>query len=169
LKVAKLESDASKLGQQVSKLQTELLSQSVDLDVLRHRLKLSTDRLSFLQKFEPESQKLKEENKLQNMKLQRMENCVKFNPSFLEGIETWDLKVLSNFTGLQDYSSIEILIKLYQYHGIGAKLKTLNTKFQTLLFLFKLRLDLSNRVLSVLFSTSESLCWIDIIYAHPYA
>jgi hypothetical protein len=116
---------------------------------------LATNQLSFYKVFEPENQKLKEE--IQELKRkQKVTPAEVLKAPFLEGIRGWGAETLSSFTGLQSFSSVEILIKLFASNAVGIRSNIMDSQCQAILFLMKLRLDLPNKVLATLFSVSSA-------------
>jgi DDE superfamily endonuclease/Helix-turn-helix of DDE superfamily endonuclease len=146
-----------KLKQDILESSQKIISLGVDVDVLKNENTKLKGKVSFYKKFEPETVELKA--KIRNLENLYRQTVLKKAQNFAFDIEKWDGTLISSFTGFQSWSSIRFLIEAFQLQGLNykyANVLCLSLKDQIVLFLMKLRLDLSNNVLSKLFNISTA-------------
>ena len=140
-----------------------IISIDVDKAVLQNQNRKLEESVNFYKKFELDLNKLK---CITNDSAESLRDCCD-EIHFIENIEQWGEKTLSSFTGMQHYSSVEFLITTIEAQTKERHTFRIKMKYQVLLFLMKLRLGVSNKVIAKLFnisSTSVSSIFRDLLY-----
>jgi DDE superfamily endonuclease/Helix-turn-helix of DDE superfamily endonuclease len=118
------------------------------------------DQLNFYKKFERDAVILKLQLSEAQKKLRLMPATPEIipQPFEIERVKNWDQDILSSFTGLQEMGSLDLLVEILKSKGINYtnsyEPRKVNLTKQVLIFLIKVRTNLTHEALGYLFQVS---------------